>query len=285
MDQAAGLGQVPAEQFAGVPEVPPGCLGRPGTVRRLEQEQAAGQPLGDGVVDLPGYALAFRDGPRPPLTGGQFPLGARHFRVQAALLRGVVLNAVIDQRQHGAYGERPEQHGQVSAVAEAEQPDGGSGRRRSRGHVRNGSRERCTAEEERREGAPGEARSGDDQHGPERNEGEHPDRPGPSPLGQHRYDGVEKTRGCGQAQDKKVVRGAVAHHVADHGCHHQHSKTKVDGGIYAAEACRRFGGWHVGIKCRDRCGGLGRHSGPVPVDECYQSMLLPAPLLVSQTFG
>lgn len=109
--QAAGLGQVPPQQLAGPPQVLPGGLSRPVAVRRLEQQEAAGQPLRDGVVDLPGHPLALGDGPGPALAGGQLPLGQRNFPMQAALLRGVVLYAVVDQRQHDANGEGTQQHG------------------------------------------------------------------------------------------------------------------------------------------------------------------------------
>jgi hypothetical protein len=124
-----------AQQLTGLPEILPGRRLRPGVVCGFEQEQAAGQALGHGVVDLPGAPLALRDGARAALAGGQLPLGESHFVMQAPLLGGVVLNAVVDQRQQDADGERAQEHGEIAGVAEPEQPRGGGCRRRPRRRI------------------------------------------------------------------------------------------------------------------------------------------------------
>ena len=179
MDQAARVREVPAQHPAGLEDVLARGRAGPGPVRGFQEEQAAGQALRHGVVDFPGHPLAFLDGARPALAGRQPTLGQRHLGVQPPLLRGVLLDPVVDQRQHNAHGQRPQEHGNIAAAAEPEQPDGGGRRRRAAPPHTPPAAEGGTAQEEERKGAPREAGRRDHQHRPERYQDEHPHRPRP----------------------------------------------------------------------------------------------------------
>ena len=94
----------------------------------------------------------------------QIPSGVFHSNTINLIGNGVVLDPVIDERQHGAHGQRAEEHGQVRAAAHPEQAgSGGSGRDSSRG-VRRGrwaaeSRPRGAADGVKRRSTPAPSRA------------------------------------------------------------------------------------------------------------------------------
>ncbi len=133
--QATGIGEVAPEQICCLAYVLVGGFGGPRALGGLEEEQAAGQALGDGVVDLAGNALALSSDSGFTLLGGELLLGLGDVVEKPALQGRVALDLVVDQGEHGARCERAEQHGDVRPVAHPEEPDCGSGRRRASRHV------------------------------------------------------------------------------------------------------------------------------------------------------
>lgn len=164
--EAPGVGKVPAEEAGCSVDFVVRRGIRPGTLGCLEEEQAAREALGDGVVDFTGNTLAFRRDSRFPFTRGQLFLRLAYIFEELSLEGAVALNLVVNQREQGPRSERSEQHGDVRPATHAEKPDGGGRCRRAARQIRGPPTERGAAEEENGEGAPCEAWRRDDQSSP-----------------------------------------------------------------------------------------------------------------------